>query len=84
MLPLNVVNIVQHGETHHTFSMGPIKSLGKMFHKLKVEDLFEKGLSWKGECSSVSNLPNDEGSFNDNTIEFGNETNEEDVHFNLI
>ncbi len=31
MLPLNVVNIVQHGETQHTFSMGPIESLGKIF-----------------------------------------------------
>ncbi len=55
-----------------------------MFQKLKVEDLFEKGVSWKGRCSSVSNLPNDEGSFDDNTTEFGSETNEEDVQFSLI
>ncbi len=32
MLPLNVVNIVQHGETQHTSYVGPIKSLGKMFN----------------------------------------------------
>jgi hypothetical protein len=31
MLPLNVVNIVQHGETQPTSSVGPIKSLGKIF-----------------------------------------------------
>jgi hypothetical protein len=31
MLLLNVVNIVQHGETQHTFSMGPIESLGQIF-----------------------------------------------------
>ncbi len=31
MFPLNVVNIVQHGETQHTSFMEPIKSLDKMF-----------------------------------------------------
>jgi len=35
MLPLNVVNIVQHGETQHTSYVGPIKSLGKMFNNSK-------------------------------------------------
>jgi hypothetical protein len=79
MFPLNVVNIVQHGDTQHTSSVGPIKNLGKMFQQLKVEDLLEKGLSWKGGCSLGSNHPNDEGSCDDNTIEFGSETNEEDV-----
>jgi len=44
-----------------------------------VEDLLEKGLIWKGRCSSRSNHPNDEGSSDDNTTEFGNETDEEDV-----
>jgi len=43
MLPLNVVNIVQHGETQPTSFVGPIKSLGKIFQELKVEDLLEKG-----------------------------------------
>jgi hypothetical protein len=52
--------------------MGPIKSLGKMFQQLKVEDLLKKRLFWKGGCSSVSNHLNDEGSFDDNTTEFGN------------
>jgi hypothetical protein len=84
MLPLNVVNIVQHGEAQHTSSMGPIESLGKIFQQLKVEDLLEKGLSWKGGCSSGSNDPNDEGSSDDNTTEFGNETDEEDAQFSLI
>ncbi len=49
-----------------------------------MEDLLEKSLSWKGGCSSSSNHPNDEGSFNDNTIEFGSETDEEDAQFSLI
>jgi len=35
-------------------------------------------------CSSISNHPNDEGSFDDNTTEFGIETDEENVQFNLI
>jgi hypothetical protein len=55
-----------------------------MFQQLKMEDLLEKCLSWKGGCFSSSNHPNDEGSYDDNTIEFGSETNEEDVQFNLI
>jgi hypothetical protein len=59
--------------------VGPIKSLGKMFQQLKVEDLLEKGLFWKGKCSSISNHLNDERSFDDNTIEFGSETDEEDA-----
>jgi hypothetical protein len=49
-----------------------------------VEDLLEKGLSWKSGCSLVSNHPNDEESSDDNTIEFGSEIDEEDAHFNLI
>jgi hypothetical protein len=44
-----------------------------------MEDLLEKGLSWKGGCSSRLNHPNDEGSSDDNTIEFGSETDEEDA-----
>jgi len=83
MFPLNVINIVQHGETQHTYFVGPIKNLNKMFQQLKVEDLLKKGLSWKGGCSSVSNHPNDEESFDDNTTEFGSETNEEDAQFSL-
>ncbi len=79
MLPLNVVNIVQHGETQHAFFVGPINSLGKMFQKFKVKDLLEKGLSWKGGCSPCLNHLNNEGSSNDNTIEFGSEIDEEDV-----
>ncbi len=55
-----------------------------MFKQLKVEDLLERGLSWKGGCSSVSNHPNDDGSFDDNIIEFGSEIDEEDVQFSLI
>jgi hypothetical protein len=31
MFPLNIVNIVQHGETQPTSFVGPIKSLGKIF-----------------------------------------------------
>jgi hypothetical protein len=79
MLPLNVVNIVQHGDTQHTSFVGPIKSLGKMFQQLKVEDLFKKGLSWKGGCSLGSNHPNDERSSDNNTTEFGSDTDEEDA-----
>jgi len=48
--------------------VGPIKSLDKMFQQFKVEDLFEKGLSWKGRCTLGSNHPNDEGSSNDNQV----------------
>jgi hypothetical protein len=44
-----------------------------------MEDLLEKGLSWKGKCFSGLNHFNDEGSFDDNIIEFGSETNEEDA-----
>jgi hypothetical protein len=44
-----------------------------------VEDLLEKGLIWKGGCFSRSNHPNDEGSSDDNTTEFGSGTDEEDV-----
>jgi hypothetical protein len=84
MLPLNVVNILQHGGTQHTVSVGPIESLGKIFQQLKVEDLIEKGLSWKGGCSLGSNHPNDEESSNDNTTKFGSETDEEDAQFSLI
>jgi hypothetical protein len=64
--------------------MEPIKSFDKMFQQLKVEDLLEKGLSWKGGCSSSSNHPNDEGSSNDNMTEFESEIDEGDVQFNLI
>ncbi len=49
-----------------------------------MEDLLEKGLYWKGGCSSISNHPNDEGSFDDKTIEFGIEIDEENVQLNLI
>jgi hypothetical protein len=83
MLPLNVVNIVQHGETQPTFFVGPIKSLGKIFQQLKVEDLLEKGLTWKGGCSFGLIHLDDEGSSNDNIIKFGSETDEEDVQFSL-
>ncbi len=31
MLPLNVVNILQHGETQHISFVGPIENLGKIF-----------------------------------------------------
>jgi hypothetical protein len=46
--------------------------------------LLEKSLFWKGGYSLGSNHPNDEGLSNDNTTEFGNETDEEDVQFSLI
>jgi hypothetical protein len=36
-----------------------------------MEDLLEKGLSWKGRCSSGPNHPNDEGSFDDNIMNLG-------------
>jgi hypothetical protein len=35
MLPLNVVNIEQHGETQHISSMGPIKSLHRCSNNSK-------------------------------------------------
>ncbi|CAM6035170.1 unnamed protein product [Sphagnum compactum] len=79
MLPVNGVNIVQHGETQPTFLVEHVKSLDKMFQQLQMEDLFEKGLSWKGRCSPGPNHPNNEGSSNENIIEFENETDEEDV-----
>jgi hypothetical protein len=40
-------------------------------------------LTWKGRCSSSSNHLNDEGSFDDNTTEFGSETDGEDAQFSL-
>jgi hypothetical protein len=49
-----------------------------------MENLFEKGLSWKGGCSLGLNHPNDERSFDDNIIEFESGTDEEDVQLNLI
>jgi predicted aspartyl protease len=84
MLPLNFVNIIQHGKTHHTSSMEPIKSLDKMFQQLQVEDLLEKGLSWRGECSSGSSHPNDEGLSYDNVTKFESEIDEEDAQLSLI
>jgi len=84
MLPLNVVNIVQYGETWPTFSMEHIKNLDKMFQQLQMEDVFEKGLLWKCECFSGPNYPNDEGSFDDNMTKFGSEADEEDVQVSLI
>jgi hypothetical protein len=64
--------------------MEQIKSLDNMFQQLQMEDLFEKGLSWKCACSLSPNHPNDEGSSDDNIIEFGSEANEEDVQVGLI
>ncbi len=84
MFPLNVVNIVHHGETQHTSFVEPIKTLDKMFQQLQVEDLLEKGLSWKGGCLLGSNHHNDEGSSDDNIIEFENEIDEEDAQLSLI
>jgi len=84
MLPLNVVNIIQYGETHLTSSIKHIKSLDKMFQQLQVDDLLEKGLSWKGGCFSGLNHHNDEGSSNDNITEFESEIDEEDAQLNLI
>ncbi len=48
-----------------------------------MEDLLEKGLSWKGGCFLSPNHPNDEGSSDDNITEFGNEANEEDAQVSL-
>jgi len=84
MLPLNVVNIVQYGETHPTSLVEHIKGFDKMFQQLQMEDLLEKGLSWKGRCFSCLNHPNDEGSSYDNIIEFESEIDEEDVQLSLI
>jgi hypothetical protein len=36
MLPLNVVNIIQYGETQPTSSMEHIKSLNKMFQQFQM------------------------------------------------
>jgi hypothetical protein len=49
-----------------------------------MEDLLEKCLSWKGGCSLGPNHLNDEGSFDDNIIEFENEVDEEDAQVSLI
>jgi hypothetical protein len=49
-----------------------------------MEDLLEKGLSCKNRCSSSPNYPNDEGSSNDNMIEFGSEVGEDDAQVSLI
>jgi hypothetical protein len=84
MFPLNVVNIVQHGETHSTSSVEHVKSLDKMFQQLQMEDPFGKGLFWKGGCSLGPNHLNDERSSNDNIIEFESETDEEDAQLSLI
>jgi hypothetical protein len=64
--------------------MEHIRSLDKMLQELQMEDLLEKDLSWKVECSLSPNYPNDEGSSDDNMIEFGNEADEEDVQVSLI
>jgi hypothetical protein len=50
-----------------------------MFQQLQMEDLLEKGLSWKGGCFSSSNHLNDEESFDDSIIKFESETNEENA-----
>jgi hypothetical protein len=84
MLPLNVVNIVQYGETQPTSSVEHVKNLDKMFQQLQMEDLLEKGLSWKGRCSSSSNHPNDEGSFDDNITEFESDNHEQNAQLSLI
>jgi hypothetical protein len=84
MLPLTVVNIVQHGETQRTSSVEPIESFDKMFQQLQVEDLLEKGLSWRGNYFSSSNHPYDEGSSDDNSTEFESEIDEEDAQLSLI
>jgi hypothetical protein len=84
LLPLNVVNFVQYGETQPTFLVEHIKSLDKMFQQFQMEDLIEKGLSWKGRCSLGPNHLDDEGSYDDSITEFGNEVDEEDAQVNLI
>ncbi len=50
-----------------------------MFQELQMEDLLQKNLSYKGECFSSPNYPNDEGSSNDSITKFGSEAGEEDV-----
>ncbi len=57
MLPLNVVNIVQYGETRPTSSMEHIKSLNKMFQQLQMEDVFEKGLFSKANALEAQTIP---------------------------
>ncbi len=79
MLALNVVNIVLYGETQSTFSVEQLKNLDNMFQQLQMEDLFEKGLSWKGICSLSPNHLNDEGSSDDNITKFASEVDEEDA-----
>jgi hypothetical protein len=49
-----------------------------------MEDLLEKGLSWKGGCFASPKYRNDEGSFHDDMIEFGSEIDEEGGHISLI
>jgi hypothetical protein len=49
-----------------------------------MEDLLEKGLFWKGRCSSSPNHLNDEGSSNDNITKFGSEVDEENAQVSLI
>jgi hypothetical protein len=61
MLPLNVVSIVQYGETRPTSLVEHIKNLDKMFKQRQMEDLLEKGLFWKGICYSSPNYPNHAG-----------------------
>jgi len=56
-----------------------IKSLDNMFQQFQMEDLLEKGLSYKGGCFLGPNHPNDEGSFNDSITQFGSEIDEEDA-----
>jgi hypothetical protein len=64
--------------------MEHIKNLDKMFQQLQMEDMLEKGLSWKGRCSSNSNHPTDEGSSNANVTEFEIDTDEQNVQLSLI
>jgi hypothetical protein len=64
--------------------MEHIKSLDKMFQQLQMDDVFEKGLSWKGGCFSGPNYRNDEVSSHDSMIEFGSEADEEDAQVSLI
>jgi len=50
-----------------------------MFQQLQMENLLEKGLSWKGGRSSSPNHPNDERLSYDNITEFESEIDEEDA-----
>ncbi len=59
--------------------MEHVKSLDKMFQQLQMENLLEKGLSWKGGRSSSPNHPNDERLSYDNITEFESEIDEEDA-----